>query len=184
MHWQWDPVHNCVLQAKSTLIDRALNDFPLYNLMATTQPPTMVTTLAITNKPPLEAQAQADQHATMGAQSANDLDNISNSTLLQGTWFTTTTKHLDVITAWQNKLETQMNTQFTTIMMQLESIWNSMEEQWRWQDSYNKYNGYDRDRPFTPDQLHMEEDSYDTANDMLAPQHKPLAIPRWKLPVH
>jgi len=53
-------------------------------------------------------------------------------------------------------------------MQQLETIWNSMEEQQRWQDSYNEYNRYDRDRPFTPDQLQMEEDNYNTMNDMLA----------------
>jgi len=53
-------------------------------------------------------------------------------------------------------------------MTQLKTMWNLMEEQQRWQDSYNNYKGYKRDRPFTPDQLHMDEDHYDTANDTLA----------------
>jgi len=103
MHWQWDPVHNCILQAKSTLIGRVLNDFPLYNLMATTQLPTTVTTLATMNKPPPQAQIHADQHATVGAQSANDSDSLSNSMLSQGTWFTTTATQLDVLTMSKHK---------------------------------------------------------------------------------
>jgi len=60
--------------------------------------------------------------------------------------------------------------QLTTIMKQLETIWNLMEEQRRWQDSYNKYNGYNRDRLFTLDQSQMEEDNDNTTNDTLAPQ--------------
>jgi len=35
MTWQWDPANNCVLQVDSTLIGRALNDFPLYILTMT-----------------------------------------------------------------------------------------------------------------------------------------------------
>jgi len=106
----------------------------------------------------------------VGAQSVNDSDSLSNSMLSHGTWFTTTTNQIDAITTWQSKLETQTNMQLTTIMKQLETIWNLMEEQRRWQDSYNKYNGYNRDRPFTPDQSQMEEDNYNTTNDTLAPQ--------------
>jgi len=41
---QWDPTNNCVLQADNTLIGRALNNFPLYNLTMITHPPTTVTT--------------------------------------------------------------------------------------------------------------------------------------------
>jgi len=131
MHWQWDPAHNCVLQANNTLIGWALNDFPLYNLMATTQLPTTITTLAPTNKPLPEAQINVDKQATTGAQNANNLDSLSNSTLSQGMWFTTTTTQLDALAMQQNKLETQMTNQLTTIMMQLKTIQNSMEEQCR-----------------------------------------------------
>jgi len=52
---------------------------------------------------------------------------------------------MDMITTQQTKLETQMNTQLTTIMNQLEIIWNLMDNQRKWQDSYNEYNGYDCD---------------------------------------
>jgi len=166
LNWQWDPVHNCILQAESTLIGRVLNDFPLYNLMATTQLPTTVTTSAIANKPLPEAQIQADQHATTGAQSTNDSDSLSNSMLSQGMWFTTTTTQLDALTMRQNKLKTQMTTQLTTNSKPFKTWWKSNE---RWQDSYNNYDSYDRDRPFTPDQSNMEEDNYKTTNDMLAP---------------
>jgi len=131
MHWQGDPAHNCVLQANNTLIGWALNDFPLYNLMATTQLPTTITTLAPTNKPLPEAQINVDKQATTGAQNANNLDSLSNSTLSQGMWFTTTTTQLDALAMQQNKLETQMTNQLTTIMMQLKTIQNSMEEQCR-----------------------------------------------------
>jgi len=43
MALQWDLTNNCMLQADNTLIRRAHNDFPLYNLTTTTQPPTTVT---------------------------------------------------------------------------------------------------------------------------------------------
>jgi len=169
MHWQWDPEHNCVLQAESTLIGRALNNFPLYNLMPTTQLPTTVTMASLPNKAQVETQTQAHQQAMMGMQSTNDLDSLSNSTLSHGMWFTTTTNQMDVITTQQTKLKTQTNTQLTTIMNQLEIIQNLMDDQRKWQDSYNEYDGYDRNWPFTPDQSQMDEDNYDM-NDTLGQQ--------------
>jgi len=98
MTLQWDPTHNCMLQADSTLIGRALNDFPLYNLTMNAHPPTTVTTKPMPqNVPAAQAQAQVVAHAT------NDLDSLSNSTLSQGTWFMTTTTQIDAIAMWQNK---------------------------------------------------------------------------------
>jgi len=106
------------------------------------------------------------QQTTMGAPSANDSDSLSNSMLSHGTWFTTTTNQMDAITTRQNKLKTQTNMQLTTIMKQLKNIQNSMEDQRKWQDSYNEYNGYDHDWPFTPDQLQMDEDNYNMNNTL------------------
>jgi len=39
-----------------------------------------------------------------------------------------------------------------------------MEEQQNWNENYNKYNGYDRECPFT-----MESEQYNNNNDMLGP---------------
>jgi len=95
-------------------------------------------------------------------QAANDSDSLSNLTLSQGTWFTTTTTQLDALAIRQNKLETQTTNQLSTIMVQLEMIRSSMEDQQRWQDEYNEYGRYDHDRPFTLDQSNMDEDHDDT----------------------
>jgi len=117
MTWQWDPANNCMLQANSTLIGRALHDFLLYSLIMTTQLPTTVTTMAQLIKPPPATQAPLDQQITTTAHTTNDSDSLSNSMLSQEMWFTTT------------KLETQTSTQLTTIMAQLKTIQALMEEQ-------------------------------------------------------
>jgi len=104
MTWKWDPVNNCVLQADSTLIGRVLNDFLLYNLTATTQLSTTVTTTAQSIKPQPAAQAQSEWQIPNAAHTTNDLDSLSNSTLSQGTWFTTTTTQLDAKTSWKHRL--------------------------------------------------------------------------------
>jgi len=124
MAWQWDPAHNCVLQVESNLIGRALNDFPLYKLMTNYQPPTTVM-MAQPAKQCTEEPACADHQMTMTAHQANDLDSLSNSTLSQGTWFTTMTTQLDALTTQQNKLETQTSNQLSTILAQLETIQTS-----------------------------------------------------------
>jgi len=134
------------------------------------QLPTTVMTMAQMTKPLPAAQTQADQQVTTTAHNANDLDSLSNLMLYQSTWFKTTTTQLDTLATCQNKLETQTSYQLTTIMAQLETIKTLMEEQCNWQDSYNGYEGYDRDQPFTPDQMHMEAENYDTTNDTLALQ--------------
>jgi len=77
-------------------------------------------------------------------------------------WFTTTMTQLDALANRQNKLETQTTNQLSTIMAQLETIRSSMEDQQQWQDKYNEYGGYDCDRPFTPDQSNMDEDTDNT----------------------
>ncbi len=86
--WQWDPANNCVLQANSTLIGCALNDFLLYNLMASTQLPTMVTTMAQSAKPPQTAQATSNWNTTMATHTVNNSNSLSSSTLSQGMWLT------------------------------------------------------------------------------------------------
>jgi len=170
MAWQWDPAHNCILQANSNLNGRALNDFPLYNLTTNTQPPTTVTTMAQPTKQPPVAQANLDCPTTATAHQAIDLDSLSNSTLSQRMWFTTMTTQLDVLTMQQNKLETQTSNQLSAIMAQLETIQTLMEEQHTWQESYHKYNGYNQDQPFTPDQFNIETDQHYDTNEMLAVQ--------------
>jgi len=134
------------------------------------QLPTTVMTMAQMTKPLPAAQTQADQQVTTTAHNANDLDSLSNLMLYQSTWFKTTTTQLDTLATCQTKLETQTSHQLTTIMAQLEMIKTLMEEQCNWLDSYNGYEGYDRDQPVTPDQMHMEAENYDTTNDTLALQ--------------
>jgi len=80
-----------------------------------------------------------------------------------------TTMQLDALANCQNKLKTQTSNQLSTIMVQLESNQANMEEQRNWQDHYNEYKGYDRDRPFTPEQSNMDKDTNDT-NEKLTPQ--------------
>jgi len=173
MAWQWDLAHNCVLQANSNLIGRALNDFPLYNLTNNTQPSTTVTTMAQPTKQPPAEQSCSDCPTTMTAHQTNDLDSLSNSMLSQGTWFTTTTT--------QNKLETQTSNQLSTIMAQLETIQTLMEEQCTWQESYHKYDGYNQDQPFT--QINPTWKQTIMIPTKLS-QHKQLMIPRWRMPAH
>jgi len=132
------------------------------------QLPTTVMTMAQMTKPLPAAQTQADQQVTTTAHNANDLDSLSNLMLYQSTWFKTTTTQLDTLATCQNKLETQTSHQLTTIMAQLEMIWTLMEEQHNWQDSYNDYDGYDQEWLFTPNQMHMEAENYETNNDMHA----------------
>jgi len=79
--WQLDLASNCVLQADSTLIRRALNDFPLYNLTTTSQLPTTVTTMVQMTKQPPVAQAPPDQQIHTAAHMTNDLHSLSNSML-------------------------------------------------------------------------------------------------------
>jgi len=119
MAWQWDSANNCMLQADSTLIGRALNDFPPYNLTTTTQLPTMVTTMAMPKAAPV---AQVPPQLHVAAHVANDSDSLSNLTLSQGTWFMTTTTRINAIVMHQNKLEAQTSSQLTTILAQLETI--------------------------------------------------------------
>jgi len=164
MSLQWDPTNNCVLQADSTLIGRALNDFPLYNLTMITHPPTTVTTKPMPQKAPA-----AQEQTQVVANAMNDSDSLSNLTLLQGTWFTTTTTQIDAIAMQQNKLEAQTSSQLTTILTQLETIWAMMEEQWNWNKSYNKYDRYNRGWPFTLEQEIMESEQYKFTNNMLKP---------------
>jgi len=164
MAWQWDLANNCMLQADSTLISRALNNFPLYNLMTTTHLPTMVTTTATPKDKPV-AQAPLQPH--VAAHATNDLDSLSNSTLSQGMWFTMTTTQIDAIVMQQNKLEAQTSSQLTTILAQLETIRALVEEQRNWNEHYNEYDGYDRDQPFTPEHSNMKSEQYDYNNDML-----------------
>jgi len=102
-------INHCILQANSTLIGHALNNFPLYNLMTVTQLPTTVTTIAQLDKPPLAAQANSHGYPTLAAQTMNNLDSLSKSTLSQGMWFTT--MQLDALATQQNKLETQTSHQ-------------------------------------------------------------------------
>jgi len=52
----------------------------------------------------------------------NDLDSLSNLTLSQGMWFTTTTMQLKTLVTQQNKLKIQTSHQLPTIMVQLETI--------------------------------------------------------------
>jgi len=100
--------------------------------MATTQLPATVTTMVQSTKPPPVAQVHLDQQTTTTAHNANDSDSLSNLTLSQQMWFTTTTTQLNVLAMQQNKLETQMSNQLSTIMTQLENIQTSMEEQCTW----------------------------------------------------
>jgi len=167
MTLQWDPTDNCMLQADSTLIGRALNDFPLYNLTTNTHPPTTLTTKP-TPKNVTAVQAQAQTQVV--ANTANNLDSLSNATLLQGTWFMMTTTQIDTIAMWQNKLEAQTSSQLTTILTQLETICTMMEEQRNWNKSYNEYDGYNREWPFTPEHATMELEQYDYTNDTLRSQ--------------
>jgi len=51
----------------------------------------------------------------------NDLDSLSNLTLSQGMWFTTTTMQLKAL-VMQQKLKMQTSHQLSTIMVQLETI--------------------------------------------------------------
>jgi len=164
MTLQWDPTNNCMLQADSTLIGRALNNFPLYNLAMNNHLPTTVTTKS-TPKNITAVQAQAQTQAV--AHAINDLDSLSNSTLLQGTWFTTTTTQIDTIAMRQNKLEVQTSSKLTTILTQLETIHTMMEEQRNWNESYNEYDRYNQDWPFTPEHATMESEQYNYTNDML-----------------
>jgi len=60
--------------------------------------------------------------------------------------------------------------QFTTILVQLETIHASMEEQHNWNEHYNEYDSYDHDRPFTPENSNMDLDQYNYNNDMLGSQ--------------
>ncbi len=167
MAWQWDPTNNCMLQVDSTLMGRALHDFPLYNLTTTTHLPTMVTTTAMPKDTPV-AQAPLQSHVV--AHATNDSDSLSNSTLSQGMWFMMTTTQIDAIAMQQNKLEAQTSSQLTTILVQLETIHALMEEQRNWNKHYNEYDGYDRDWPFTPEHSNMESEQYDYNNDMLGSQ--------------
>jgi len=69
----------------------------------------------------------------------------------------------------QNKLEAQTSSQLTTILTQLETIQAMMEEQQNWNESYNEYDGYDREWPFTLEQEIMELEQYKFTNNMLKP---------------
>jgi len=42
-----------------------------------------------------------------------------------------------------------------------------MEEQQNWNESYNEYDGYDWEWPFTPEHATMESEQYNYTNDML-----------------
>jgi len=126
--WQWDPINNCVFQADSNLIGCVLNDFPIYNLTTEMQP--------LTTIPTNNTNGQIKSHTRMATATANntgghanDMDSLSNSTLSQGTWFTTTTTQINAIASRQNKLKQQTLSQLTMIMAQLETIHTSMEEQ-------------------------------------------------------
>jgi len=165
MALQWDLTNNCVLQADSTLIGRALNNFPLYSLTTNTHPPTTVTPTMSMPKNATAVQAQAQTKVV--AHTTNNSDSLSNSTLSQGTWFTMTTTQIDSIAMRQNKLEAQTWSQLTTILSQLETIHTMMEEQRNWNESYNEYDGYDWDQPFTPEHTTMELEQYDYNNDTL-----------------
>jgi len=77
---------------------------------------------------------------------------------------------IDVIAMRQNRLEAQTSSQLTTIIPQLEMIRAMMEEQQNWNKSYNKYDGYDQELPFTPEQENMELEQYNYTNNMLKSQ--------------
>ncbi len=64
-------------------------------------------------------------------------------------------------------------------MAQPEMIRTTMEEQCHWQDHYDKFDRYDRDRPFTLEQSNMEEDRM---MQMTSLHHEQLAVPTWKMP--
>jgi len=130
-----------------------------------THPPTTVTTKPTPQKAPVaQEQTQAAAHTT------NNSDSLSNLTLSQGMWFTMTTTQIDAIAMQQNKLEAQTSSQLTTILTQLETIRTTMEEQRNWNESYNEYDGYNWDQPFTPEQENMESEQYYYTNDMLKPR--------------
>ena len=70
----------------------------------------------------------------------------------------------------QNKLEAQTSSQLTTILTQLETICATMEEQQNWNESYDEYDRYNREQPFTPEHATMELEQYDYNNNMLGSQ--------------
>ncbi len=117
---------------------------------------------------PQKAPAAQEQTQVV-ANAMNDSDSLSNLTLLQGTWFTTTTTQIDAIAMQQNKLEAQTSSQLTTILTQLETIWAMMEEQRNWNKSYNEYDRYNWGWPFTLEQEIMESEQYKFTNNMLKP---------------
>jgi len=88
----------------------------------------MVTMTAQPAKPPA-SQTNQNTQAHTATQAANDSDSLLNLTLSQGTWFTTTMTQLDALANRQNKLEMQTSHQLSTIMVQLETIRSSMEDQ-------------------------------------------------------
>jgi len=147
--------------ADSNLIGHVLNDFLIYNLRTETKPPTTVTTNDTMGQTMSYTTRMVTSPANNTVPNTNDSDSLSNLTLSHRTWFTTTTTQIDAIVSRQNKLKQQTSSQLTTIMAQLETICTLMEEQQQWQDQYNNYEGYDQDRPFSPAQSHMEEETED-----------------------
>ena len=77
----------------------------------------------------LASQTNQTTQAQTITQAVNDSDSLSNLTLSQGMWFTTTMTQLDALVIRQNKLETQTTNQLSTIMVQLETIRSSLEDQ-------------------------------------------------------
>jgi len=149
-HLQWDPDNNCIHQAASNMIGKALQDYPVYDLTAQAScPPLVVTTVPPTQQPPLKGGDltqinQSNQHNN---------DSLSNSSLFQGMRFMTTTTQLNTLTSRQEKLEKQMQERFKMILSELTKIRKDMQQY----NDPNEYEEYgDINQPFSPN--HMEDD--------------------------
>jgi len=148
-HLQWDPDNNCIHQAASNMIGKALQDYPVYNLtLQTSRPPMVVTTTPLQN-PPTNMGGQTQLHQP----NQTDTDSLANSNLSQGMWFTTTTTQPETLATWQEKLEKQTQERFETILLELSKMCRDMQNY----NDPNKYGKYkDPNQAFSPS--HMEED--------------------------